>query len=112
MNKRTFQQLLLDGDFRELFITELGWNKWKVRAELLPITIDGTDFQFRTVADRNGLQVVVTEVSELPKASLARRIDAQLRKQAQDYIAIYILCNNSGHHQWVIPVKMWISETL
>lgn len=105
MNKRTFQQLLLDGDFRELFITELGWNKWKVRAELLPITIDGTDFQFRTVADRNGLQVVVTEVSELPKASLARRIDAQLRKQAQDYIAIYILCNNSGHHQWVIPVK-------
>ncbi|MFQ9854699.1 MAG: Eco57I restriction-modification methylase domain-containing protein [Bacteroides caccae] len=105
MNKRTFQQLLLDGDFRELFITELGWNKWKVRAELLPITIDGTDFQFRTVADRNGLQVVVTEVSELPKASLARRIDAQLRKQAQDYIAIYILCNNPGHHQWVIPVK-------
>ncbi len=105
MNKRTFQQLLLDGDFRELFITELGWNKWKVRAELLPITIDGTDFQFRTVADRNGLQVVVTEVSELPKASLTRRIDAQLRKQAQDYIAIYILCNNSGHHQWVIPVK-------
>lgn len=105
MNKHIFQQLLLDGDFRELFITELGWNKWKVRAELLPIAIDGTDYQFRTVADRNGLQVVVTEVSELPKASLARRIDAQLRKQAQDYIAIYELCNKPGHHQWVIPVK-------
>lgn len=105
MNKRIFQQLLLDGDFRELFISELGWNKWKVRAELLPIAIDGTDYQFRTVADRNGLQVVVAEVSELPKASLVRRIDAQLRKQAQDYIAIYVLCNKSGHHQWVIPVK-------
>lgn len=105
MNKRIFQQLLLDGDFRELFISELGWNKWKVRAELLPIAIDGTDYQFRTVADRNGLQVVVAEVSELPKASIARRIDAQLRKQAQDYIAIYELCNNPGHHQWVIPVK-------
>ncbi len=105
MNKRIFQQLLLDGDFRELFISELGWNKWKVRAELLPIAIDGTDYQFRTVADRNGLQVVVAEVSELPKASLVRRIDAQLRKQAQDYIAIYVLCNKPGHHQWVIPVK-------
>lgn len=105
MNKRIFQQLLLDGYFRELFISELGWNKWKVRAELLPITIDGTDYQFRTVADRNGLQVVVAEVSELPKASIARRIDAQLRKQAQDYIAIYALCNKPGHHQWVIPVK-------
>lgn len=45
MNKRIFQQLLLDGDFRELFISELGWNKWKVRAELLPIAIDGTDYQ-------------------------------------------------------------------
>lgn len=105
MNKRIFQQLLLDGDFRELFISELGWNKWKVRAELLPIVIDGTDFQFRTVADRNGLQVVVAEVDELPKSSLARRIDAQLRKQAQDYIAIYMLSNSPGHHQWVIPVK-------
>lgn len=105
MNKRIFQQLLLDGDFRELFISELGWNKWKVRAELLPIAIDGTDYQFRTVADRNGLQVVVAEVSELPKASLVRRIDAQLRKQAQDYIAIYVLCNKPGHHQWAIPVK-------
>lgn len=105
MNKRIFQQLLLDGDFKELFISELGWNKWKVRAELLPIVIDGTDYQFRTVADRNGLQVVVAEVNELPKASLARRIDAQLRKQAQDYIAIYVLCNKPGHHQWVIPVK-------
>ena len=105
MNKRIFQQLLLDGDFKKLFISELGWNKWKVRAELLPIVIDGTDYQFRTVADRNGLQVVVAEVSELPKASLARRIDAQLRKQAQDYIAIYVLCNKPGHHQWVIPVK-------
>lgn len=105
MNKRIFQQLLLDGDFRELFISELGWNKWKVRAELLPIAINGTDYQFRTVADRNGLQIVVAEVSELPKASLVRRIDAQLRKQAQDYIAIYVLCNKPGHHQWVIPVK-------
>lgn len=44
MNKRIFQQLLLDGDFKELFISELGWNKWKVRAELLPISIDGTDY--------------------------------------------------------------------
>ena len=105
MNRRIFQQLLLDGDFRELFISELGWNKWKVRAELLPIVIDGTDFQFRTVADRNGLQVIVAEVDELPKSSLARRIDAQLRKQAQDYIAIYMLSNRPGHHQWVVPVK-------
>ena len=105
MNKRIFQQLLLDGDFKKLFISELGWNKWKVRAELLPISIDGTDYLFRTVADRNGLQIVVTEVDELPKASLIRRIDAQLRKQAQDYIAIYVLCNKHGHHQWVIPVK-------
>lgn len=105
MNKRIFQQLLQDGDFRNLFVSELGWNKWKVRAELLPIIIDDTDYQFHTVADRSGLQVVVAEVDELPKASLSRRIDSQLRKQAQDYIAIYILRNKPGHHQWIIPVK-------
>ena len=68
MNKRIFQQLLLDGDFKKLFISELGWNKWKVRAELLPIVIDGTDYQFRTFADRNGLQFFVSEVCYFSKA--------------------------------------------
>lgn len=105
MNKRTFQQLLHDGDFRELFVAELGWNKWKSRAELLPILIDEIEYQFYNVAERSGLQVVAVTVNDLPKNALARRIDAQLCKQAQDYIAIYQLRNVPGHHQWVIPIK-------
>lgn len=105
MNKLTFQQLLQNGDFRELFVAELGWNKWKSRAELLPILIDNIEYQFYNVAERSGLQVVAVTVDHLPKNALTRRIDAQLRKQAQDYIAIYQLRNSPGHHQWVIPIK-------
>lgn len=84
---------------------ELGWNKPKGNPRLLPIVIDETEYRFICVAERNGLQVVVTDVENIPSTSLARRIDAQLRKQAQDYIAIYKSNDTNGHHAWVVPVK-------
>lgn len=57
------------------------------------------------MAERNGLQVVVADVETIPSNSLARRIDSQLRKQANDYIAIYKASGTHGHHAWVVPVK-------
>ena len=105
MNRNTFNTYINEADFRGLFLMELGWNKPKGNHRLLPIVIDETEYRFICVAERNGLQVVVTDVENIPSTSLARRIDAQLRKQAQDYIAIYKSNDTNGHHAWVVPVK-------
>lgn len=105
MNRNTFNTYINEADFRGLFLMELGWNKPKGNPRLLPIVIDGTEYRFICVAERNGLQVVVADVENIPSTSLARRIDAQLRKQAQDYIAIYKSNDTNGHHAWVVPVK-------
>lgn len=105
MNKRIFDSLISASDFRGLFVGELGWNKAKGNVRLLPIIIDDTEYQFVCVAERSGLQVVLAEVEEIPNTSTVRRIDAQLRKQAQDYIAIFSLSAAPGHHAWVVPVK-------
>ena len=105
MNRRTFDSLISSSDFRGLFVGELGWNKAKGNVRLLPVVIDDTEYQFVCVAERSGLQVVVADVPEIPNTSTVRRIDAQLRKQAQDYIAIFSLSAVPGHHAWVVPVK-------
>lgn len=105
MRKNDFTRLIDSNDFRELFINHLGWNRWRGNSRLLPIIVDETEYQFQTVADRNGLQVVVAEVDQLPNNSLARKIDNQLRRQAQDYISIYVLHGSPKHHLWVVPLK-------
>ena len=73
MRKNDFTRLIDSNDFRELFITHLGWNRWRGNSRLLPIIIEETEYQFQTVADRHGLQVVVAEVDELPNNSLVRK---------------------------------------
>ncbi|MDE6018704.1 MAG: Eco57I restriction-modification methylase domain-containing protein [Muribaculaceae bacterium] len=105
MNRNTFNEYILDANFRGLFLSELGWNKPKGNSHLLPIVIDDNEYTFTCVAEKNGLQVLVTEVDTMPTNSLARRIDTQLRKQAQDYIAIYKASKRQGHHAWIVPVK-------
>ena len=105
MNRKEFNAILSEGNFKELFVAELGWNRWKMRADLLPIDVDGNEYQFTTVAERNGFQIVVATVDDFPKSSVVRRIDTQLRKQANDYIAIFCLKGHKGHHLWVVPVK-------
>lgn len=105
MNRNIFNECILEANFRELFITELGWNKPKGNPRLVPIVIDDMEFAFTCVAERNGFQVLVADVDSIPTNSLSRRIDVQLRKQAQDYIAIYKARDRHGHHAWVVPIK-------
>ena len=104
MKKAAFQAYLRDANFRELFITEMGWNNYQGQAELKPIVVDETEYQFRTIAERNGFQILVCEVDAIPSASLCRHIDTKLRGQANDYIAIYVL-RGTEHHLWVAPVR-------
>ena len=90
MKKNTFIELVKGARFREMFITEMGWNNYRGQAELPLIEIEGTSFQMITVAERNGFQILTCEVDEIPTASVCKRIDTKLRRSANGYIAIYI----------------------
>lgn len=105
MNRNTFNEYILEANFRGLFLSELGWNKPKGALRLSPFVIDNKEYSFTCVAERNGLQVIVTDVDAIPTHSLARRIDVQLRKQALDYIAIYKASDRQGHHAWIVPIR-------
>lgn len=104
MRKNTFIALVKDTCFRELFITEMGWNNYRGQAELPLIEIDEQGYLFYTIAERSGFQVLVCEVDEIPTSSVCKRIDTKLRRSANDYITIYIL-KGTEHHLWVAPVR-------
>lgn len=104
MKKNIFIELIKEARFREMFITEMGWNNYRGQAELPLIDIDNIQYQFVTVAERNGFQVLTCEVDDIPTASVCKRIDTKLRRSANDYIAIYIK-RGTEHHQWVAPVR-------
>lgn len=104
MRKNTFIELVKEARFRDLFITEMGWNNYRGQAELPLIEIDGISYQLFSIAERNGFQILTCEVDEIPTASTCKRIDTKLRRSANDYIAIYIK-RGTEHHQWVAPVR-------
>lgn len=104
MKKTTFQTYIKDANFRELFITEMGWNNYQGQAALPPVVIEETEYQFTTIAERSGFQILVCEVDSIPSASLCRRIDTKLRRSANDYIAIYVQ-RATEHHLWKAPVR-------
>lgn len=104
ITKPQFIHLISEGKFSELFITELGWSKYRGQSSLPQITIDDVDFNIESIAIQKGFQILVCEVDEIPSQSLARKIDTKLRRQAADYICIYRL-RNTSHHLWVVPVR-------
>lgn len=104
INKRQFLSLISKGSFRELFVSELGWNRFRGQAQLPAITVDEVDYCFTTIAERNGFQILTCSVNAIPTNSICKKIDTKLRRQANDYIAIFQL-GSTEHHLWVVPVK-------
>lgn len=104
MNRKTFNQHISACKFRELFITEMGWNKNKGQSALPMITVDDTDYNINCIAERNGFQILTCEVELIPVKSVLQRIDIKLRRQANDYICVFII-KDTCHHEWVAPVK-------
>ena len=104
MKKATFQSYIKAANFRELFITEMGWNNYQGQAALPPIVVEETEYLFATIAERNGFQILHCEVKTIPSASLCRRIDIKLRRSANDYIAIFVE-QGTEHHLWMAPVR-------
>jgi len=104
IKKPQFLNLIRQGDFKELFISELGWNRFRGQSQLPTITINDCDYDISTIAERSGFQVLYCEVDEIPTQSVAKKIDTKLRRQAHDYICIYRL-RDTAHDLWVVPVK-------
>lgn len=104
MRRNTFNEYIKDADFRGLFITEMGWNKFRGQAELAPIVIDDTEYLITTVAERNGFQVLTCPVKGIPNTTVCKRIDSKLRRNANDYICIFFI-PGTEHQQWIAPVK-------
>lgn len=104
MRRATFNQYIKEIDFKGLFITEMGWNRFHGQADIQPIEIDGTEYRMKTIAERNGFQIITCPVNLIPTTSVCRKIDFKLRKNANDYICIFYI-PDSEHHQWVAPIK-------
>lgn len=104
ISKRQFISLISEGSFLELFVSELGWNRFRGQSQLPAITIDEVDYCFTTIAERNGFQILTCKVNTIPTNTICKKIDTKLRRQANDYIAIFQL-GNTQHHLWVVPVK-------
>lgn len=104
MNKQTFKELIATSAFKELFIAEMGWNNPQGSIRLPNIIIDDTNYALEQIAVRSGFQVLSCQVDAIPTSSSCKKIDTQLRKQANDYICIYYI-PQTEHHLWVVPVK-------
>lgn len=104
MNRKQFNQYIQSADFQELFVSEMGWNNPKGQTLIGVSHIDDTDYEFESIAERNGFQILTCQVEKIPTASTCKKIDIKLRPSAHDYICIYIE-PKALHHQWVAPVN-------
>lgn len=104
MRRNTFNQYIKENDFKGLFISEMGWNRFHGQADIHPFDIDGIVYQMTTIAERNGFQIITCPVNAIPTTTACRKIDYKLRRNANDYICIFYI-PNSEHHQWMAPIK-------
>ena len=104
MKKNVFNQYIQEADFKGLFITEMGWNRFHGQAELMPIYIGETAYSLTTVAERNGFQVFSCPVTAIPSTTICRQLDSKLRRNAHDYICTFYI-PRTEHQLWIAPIK-------
>jgi len=104
MRRNTFNQYIKENDFKGLFISEMGWNRFHGQADIQPFDIDGIVYQMTTIAERSGFQIITCPVNAIPTTTACRKIDYKLRRNANDYICIFYI-PDTEHHQWMAPIK-------
>jgi len=98
------RQHLTSGDFRRLFIEELGWDSHTASLDIL---IDGQTFALIAVAQKRGMVAFHCRASgqqAIPDYPTRRKIDRQLTKSAQEHLIIYTDPSNS------IQVWQWVKR--
>ena len=103
INKQTIVNLLKDKNFEELFISELLWNR-PVNTTLPSVVFNGGDYIPKSVAQKNGLEVLECILPKIPTPTECKAIDVYMRRLAKDYIAIYHTSNGSAQ-VWAAPIK-------
>ena len=104
MNRKTFNQYIIEADFRTLFVSEMGWNNPTGATSLPEYSIDKKTLNITQIADRNGFQILHCEIDHIPTSSFCKKLDTRLRRNANDYILIFSTPTGI-HHLWVVPVK-------
>ena len=104
MQRNIFNSHISDSNFKELFVSEMLWNNPTGATQLPEITIDDTTFRIEQIAGRSGFQILQCEVDEIPNSSVCRKLDAKIRRNAENYICIFFV-PDTLHHLWVAPVK-------
>ncbi|CAK7023504.1 MAG: hypothetical protein PARBB_01485 [Parabacteroides distasonis] len=104
MKRNIFNQYIQTSNFCELFITEMGWNNPSGTTMLPEYTIDERTFRIEQIADRSGFQILKCEVDEIPTSSVCKKLDTKLRRNAENYICIFMV-PDILHHLWATPVK-------
>ena len=104
MRRALFNQYIKEAAFKELFITEMGWNRFRGQAELAPIIIDDNEYRFTTIAERNGFQILTCPVYDIPNTTICRMIDSKLSRNANDYVCVFYI-PGTEHQQWIAPIK-------
>lgn len=104
MKRKLFNQYIAEADFKGLFVSEMLWNN-PSGATLLPeYTIDERTFRIEQIAERKGFQILQCHTDEIPATSVCKKLDTKLRKNAENYICIFIV-PGTLHHLWIAPVK-------
>ena len=96
------RQHLAAGEFKRLFIEELGWDTHSGSHEIL---VDGQLFTLNVVAQKRGMVAFLYKAmgqGSIPDYPTRRKIDRQLTKFAQEHLIIYTDSSNSTQvWQWV-----------
>lgn len=106
MKKDQFVKYIKQEQFKELFIAEMGWNQFRGQAAWLPIDIEDNSFQIYSIAEKNGFQILICPVTQLPNITFCRKLDSKIRSGANDYICIFYI-PGTQHHEWIAPVKLY-----
>ena len=104
MQRNIFNSHISDSNFKGLFVSEMLWNNPTGATQLPEITIGDTTFRIEQIAGRSGFQILQCEVDEIPNSSVCRKLDAKIRRNAENYICIFFV-PGTRHHLWVAPVK-------
>lgn len=104
MKRNIFNQYITASDFKGLFVSEMLWNNPTGATQLPEINIDNTTFHIEQIAERKGFQILHCHVEQIPSSAICKKIDHKIRKNAENYICIFIL-PETLHHLWVAPVK-------
>jgi len=89
LNTTRAREQLAKGDFRELFIEELGWDRHNA---ILKVTVDGSTLNLRALAQKRGMvayQCPTPPGQRLPDYSQRRKIEHQVAKSAHEHLIIF-----------------------